>query len=237
MRKIQFFIILFLLGQTACGPSAEEQINRARVLMQSGNFSNAKLLLDQVIEKEAENQAAYNMRGIIKLELGEAADAIQDFDISVSLDSMDYRAFYNRGNALYQMEKYNEAILDYDKALRLAPKSSDIYINRGNALVGLEKYDQAIHDFGFAVKIDNENYLSHFNLARTYYLMDNLQLAENSFKNCLKVYGSYAPAYYFLGMIAMENSDKEAMCLFFEQASDLGYQQAKEVYNIYCGQN
>lgn len=234
MRKIQFFIILFLLSQTACGPSAEEQVTQARDLMQSGNFANAKLMLDKVIEKDIENQAAFNMRGIARLELGETADAILDFGISILLDSLDYRSFYNRGNAFYQMEKYTEAILDYDRALRLAPKSSDIYINRGNALVGLEKYDQAILDFEFALKIDSDNYLSHFNLARTYYLMDYLQLAENSFNNCLEVYNTYAPAYYFLGMIAMENGDKEAMCLFFGQASDLGYQQAKEVSNIYC---
>ena len=236
MRKLHILIILFLLSQSACGPSAEEQFSQASEQMHSGNFANAKFLLDQVIEKDKKNQAAYNMRGIAKLELGEAADAIVDFGISVSLDSLDYRSFYNRGNAFYQMGEYDNSILDYDRALRLSPKSPDIYINRGNALVGLEKYDQAILDFEFAVKINSDNYLSHFNLARTYYLTDNTSLAESSFKHCLEVYSTYAPAYYFLGMIAMENGDKDAMCLYFGQASDLGYQQAKEIYKIYCSQ-
>ena len=237
MKNSWFYILLIFINISACGPSSEEQLVLARTQMQSGNFTGAKSILDLIIAKDPKNQSAYNMRGIAALELGETEEAINDFGTSISLDSMEYRSFYNRGNAYYQLEKYDKAMLDYDRALVLEQKSPDIYINRGNALVGLESYDQAVLDFSFAVKIDHENYLAHFNLARTYYLMDSLVRAENAFRKCIEVYGTYAPAHYFLGMIALENGEKDKMCGYFKQASELGYQQAVQVYNIYCNRD
>ena len=110
-------------------------------------------------------------------------------------------------------------------------------INRGNALVQLENYQSAIYDYTFALKLDDGNYLTYFNLARAYYLMDNLDMAKTDFEQCIKIYSTFAPAYYFLGMIALEKDEVESSCLFLQQASDLGYKQAAEVQQLYCDQN
>ena len=107
-------------------------------------------------------------------------------------------------------------------------------INRGNALVQLENYQSAILDYAFALKLDDDNYLTHFNLARTYYIMDSIDLAKNSFERSVQIYSTFAPAYYFLGMIALERDELEASCLLLQQASELGYQQATEVMKLYC---
>lgn len=231
-KFIFWFIMTFAI--VSCGPSEEEEMDSSRAMMQAGEFSAALVLLDGIIANNSTNQVAYNMRGIAKLELGQAENAINDFDVSVALDSGDYRAYYNRANAYYQTENFNQSIIDYDRALRLEPKSVDLYINRGNALVQLDKYAEAVADYKFALKIDRENYLTNFNLARTYYLMDSLDLAEKSFSKTAEIYPAFAPTYYFLGMIAMEQDDMEKSCLLLQQASDLGYQQAIEVQKIYC---
>ena len=165
-------------------------------------FSRCDWSSDQLINKSSDNQAAYNMRGIAKLELGQAEKAISDFDLSVMLDSGDYRAFYNRWQCLLPIGEVSASIHDYDLALKLEPKSPDLYINRGNALVQLQRLEEAINEYSFALKIDNSIYLTHFNLGRTYFLMDSLDLAKESFQHTVDIYASYAPAYYFLVMIS-----------------------------------
>jgi tetratricopeptide (TPR) repeat protein len=212
-------------------------MSQARELMANGSFREAQIILNTVIEKSPEYQAAYNMRGITRLELDETAQAIEDFDNSIRLDSSDYRAFYNRGNAYYQVQEYAEAIIDYDRAMRLEPKSADIYINRANTLVQLEAYTDAIRDYEFASKLDDGNYLTHFNLGRTHYLIGEQDKAKNSFEKCVSIYSTYAPAYYFLAMIALEKNDTESSCIYLKRAADLGYQQAVEVSKIYCATN
>lgn len=237
MKIIKLLLLLFILTCHACGPSNEELMTQARELMVNGRIKEAQKILNSVIEKTPEHQAAYNMRGIARLELDETALAIEDFDTSIRLDSSDYRAFYNRGNAYYQVQEYAEAILDYDRAMRLEPKSADIYINRANALVQLENYLAAIKDYEFAIKLDETNYLTYFNLGRTHYLTGAQDKAKSSFEQCIKIYETYAPAYYFLGMIALENNETEASCIYWKKAADLGYQQADEVLKLYCKPN
>ena len=231
-KYIFWVIMIFVI--VSCGPSEKEEMDSSRAMMQAGDFSSALTLLNEIIANNSTNQVAYNMRGIAKLELGEAEKAINDFDVSLALDSGNYRAYYNRANAYYQTENFNQSIIDYDRALRLEPKSVDLYINRGNALVQLDKYAEAVSDYKFALKIDRENYLTNFNLGRTYYLMDSLYLADVAFSRTAEIYPAFAPTYYFLGMIAMERDEMEKSCLLLQQASDLGYQQAIEVQKIYC---
>lgn len=236
--KNKFLYVIFLMTVVvSCGPSNEELMLQSRSLMNRGDYKAALELLNKIIEHDKKNQPALNMRGIAKLELGKAENAINDFDASIALDTNDYRAYYNRANAFYRIERYPQALEDYDAALRFQPKEVDIYINRGNVLVQLEKYEEAIYDYDFALQLDNQNYLTHFNLARAYYLMDSLHLAKKSFENSLNLYGTFAPSYYFLGMIALENDEVDSSCLLFQKATDLGYEQAREIRKIYCEQN
>ncbi len=233
MNKISILIVLGI-SLFSCGPSEEELFSQSRAQMQAGNFEGALSMLDDLIHKNSDNLAAYNMGGIAKLELGQAENAISDFDFSVMLDSSDYRAFYNRGNAYYQLKNFKQAIIDYDLALKLEPKSTDLYINRANALAQLEKYAESINDYRFALKLDASSYLTHFNLARTYYLMDSTNLAKTHFQKTVDIYPGYAPAFYFLGMISLENEAFEESCILLQKAADLGYQQAIEVQELYC---
>lgn len=209
-------------------------MQESRALLTNGNYQEAILILNEIIKYDTDNKAAFNMRGIAKLELGSANEAIKDFDQSIILDSSDYRSFYNRGNAFYSLEEFQKSLSDYDIAMRLEPKSADIYINRGNVLVQIERFTDAIHDYQFALQLDNANYMTHFNLARTYYISKKTVEAQASFLKCIEIYNTYAPAYYFLGMIALEKDDMEATCLYMRQASELGYQQAAEVLKLYC---
>ncbi len=221
---------------SSCGPTSEEMVGKARTMMTEGNFQGALITLDQVIEQFPDNQPAYNLRGITFLELGETSKALSDFNESVSLDSSDYRAVYNRGNAWYQLGEFTNAVEDYDRALRLEPKAADIYINRGNALVKIEKLNEAINDYQFAMKIDPGNYLTHFNLGYTYFITNRPEDAESCFEKCIDLYSTYAPAYYFLGMIALDKSDSVSACAHLQRASELGYRQATEVMKLYCGE-
>lgn len=234
MHKLLLLFLPLIIAFSGCEPSNEELLSEARTSMGDGAFTEALILLDKSIKKDPENQTAYNMRGFVRLELGQTDLALDDFNRSVELDSSDYRAFYNRGNAYYQLQIFDKAVTNYDKALRLEPKNADVYINRGNALVQLEKYNQAILDYRFALKLDDSNYLTYFNLARTLYLIDQHDEAQLLFEKCLTIYQTFAPAHYFLGMIALEKNEPEASCLYFRQAADLGYQQAEEVLKIYC---
>ncbi len=237
MKKLLYFILPIFYFHTACNPSNEELLSEARTHMGNGAYNQALPVLDKIIKQDPENKVAYNIRGIARLETGQAELALDDFNFSVGLDSSDYRSFYNRGNAHYRQQNFELAVKDYDKALRLEPKLADIYINRGNALVQLENYAQAMLDYQFALKLDDSNYLTHFNLARTLFLTNKPDEAKLSFEKCLTIYQTFAPAYYFLGMIAMEKDEPEASCIYLQQAADLGYQQAAELLSAYCNQD
>ena len=238
MMRYEFLVIfsmVFLLY--GCGRDDKALMEKAREQMNKRDYENALPFLNRIIKNGDAGPDVYNLRGIARLELGRYNKAIKDFDRAIALDSGDYRSYYNKGNAYYRNKNYTAALENYDRALKLSPGEPDIYINRGNAHLAIENYDKAIGNYEKARSLNDDNYLIYFNLGRAYYLQDNPEKAKEYFEKALQRHQFFAPAWYFLGIIAMEGEDMSSACGYLQHADSLGYRQAKTVMEMVCPSN
>jgi tetratricopeptide (TPR) repeat protein len=96
---------------------------------------------------------AYSNRGFSYANLGEHAQAIEDYNEALRIAPDDANAHINRGIAYYNLGKYRRAIEDYDEALRLDPGDAIAYYNRGLAYENRGEHARAIMDFARALRL------------------------------------------------------------------------------------
>ncbi len=221
----------------SCAPTEQELFDEGIKMMESEQPEKSIEFFDRVIEKNEENTAAYNAKGVALFQQKKYDEAIEAFTSSIKLDSASYKPFFNRGNAYLEKKAFKEAIVDYNYANALDPNQTDIYYNRGLALLGLEKYEDAVFDFDMALQQNRDQPLVHFNKAKAQLGNNNPLAAMESLINTVNLDNRNAYAYYLLGVTQMSAlSQKEEGCANLKMALSLGYAESKTWIDDFCGE-
>ena len=91
--------------------------------------------------------------GNVKFQLGDYADAIEDYTIAIRLKPDYADAYLNRGATKAILGQNLAAIVDYDKAIHFKPDYADAYSLRGNVKFQLGDYADAIEDYTIAIRL------------------------------------------------------------------------------------
>ena len=120
---------LGLLALTACsglgtiaGPD-----NEAPIAPSQSNLAS----LSEAVQKHPDDPQAYNMRGSVLADAGNAEAALADFNKAISLDPNYAQAYANRGLLRRQSGKLDLALADYNKALSIDGNYAVAYVGRG----------------------------------------------------------------------------------------------------------
>jgi|GEM_PF-2343320 len=101
-------------------------------------------------------------RGLLQLQSGKVAEAIDAFEKAIQISPKDSRAHMLRGVAAARKGQHGEALDFYEKALDLDPSSVEAYQSRGLTFMRLDRLPLAVADFTKAVTINpkfEEGYL------------------------------------------------------------------------------
>lgn len=98
-----------------------------------------------------------NDRGVAFIKLGQARQAIEDFNLAAQLFPEFAAVYNNRGNLLLSLGLVGEAVKDFDRAILLAPGYAAAYNNRAGALMRLDKREAAIEDYTTAIRLLPQN--------------------------------------------------------------------------------
>ena len=134
--------------------AAQEYIDRLQKLFNvSGKAEESIKLANIALSLHKNSSLAYFYRAAAKAKLEDYQGSIDDYTISIKLDSTDYNAYYNRAISKRKLKDYTGAIIDYTKAIQIKPDFSNAYNNRGTAKNELEDYTGAMIDFTKAIQI------------------------------------------------------------------------------------
>ncbi len=123
---------------------------------QNGEYKEAIVNCDKLIELEPENIYAYIYRGSSKDELGDSKSAIQDYNKVIEIDPRDWNAYYNRGVTLRDSGNTTGAINDFTKTIELNPECAIAFRNRGNLRLESIDIKNACSDWKKAADLGDE---------------------------------------------------------------------------------
>jgi len=93
----------------------------------------------------------YN-RALIRTQIGDYNNAIEDYDRVLSINPNNVLAYYNRASVFIQLSRFRDAMDDYSQAINLYPDFANAYMNRSYVKNQLGRFNSAKSDFETAQK-------------------------------------------------------------------------------------
>jgi protein O-mannosyl-transferase len=113
--------------------------------------------------------------------------AIEKFDLGISLGTKKADTFYYSGFARNNLGRYNEAIPYFEKAISLKPFKADYHFDLGNSYKHLKLFDNALHEFRKTLEIDPNHYKAHNNMGTIFWALGAMDQASVAFEKVLSI--------------------------------------------------
>jgi tetratricopeptide (TPR) repeat protein len=159
------------------------------------------------------NAEAYYNRGFERLEIGDYAGAMADYDASLALTPDRATSYNNRGLAKYHTGNVPGAIADYSKAIELDPDEPVTYFNRAVAYYKIGDYRHSITDYTQVIqrqdgiRISAENTGAYFQRAEAYRQLGEYESAVFDYTMAIRLAPNDAIAYNNRGLARYNQGD------------------------------
>jgi tetratricopeptide (TPR) repeat protein len=172
---------------------------------------------------------AYNDRGFSKMNRGDYAEAIADFDAAIRFMPDLAMAYDNRGIAYARMGQFEKAIADYDAALRLQPGYLLAYNNRCAAYLDTRQYEKALDDCDAALRLKPDFAPAHLGRGTAYRAQGRYDLAITALDTSIRISPSYG-AHIRRGQVYRDKHQYDKAIADFDQAIRMRSRSAEAYY-------
>jgi len=161
-------------------------------------------------------------------------DAITSYDASLKLDPNNVKSIYRRGRSYEELGIYDKALEDYlkvieiDKTFTSAYLSIAIYHHRNSNYIMSESFSKK------ALKLNNDLFLAHYWLGRSYHNQGNFIEALKSYNRSISLKNSYPENYHYKGLIYLKLNDSRNACKNFSISQSLNFNESINVLKKYC---
>jgi tetratricopeptide (TPR) repeat protein len=166
-------------------------------------------------------------------DLGQAARAVEEARLAVSLDDSSVFAHRDLGYALQKQRKYQEAKAEYQRASQIHPRLAQPYIDLGNLHRSFNRSKDALAAYEKATTVDPNNAYALDNLGWWgYFQTGDHQRAAVVLKKAVEVDPTYIPAYGHLGLTYYVLRNYEDAIAAYKEAIELGAEEVEYYYEL-----
>ncbi len=160
--------------------------------------------------------------------------AIEYYSESIKLNPNNTKSIYRRGRSYEEIGKYKKAYNDYMKVTSIDKKHTSAYLSiaiyhhRNSDFLLSESYSKK------ALKINNNFYLAHYWLGRSYQNQGNFNEAMKSFNNSISLNKNFSENYFYKGIIFLSLNDSNKACKNFLISKSLNFVDSSDLLKKYC---
>lgn len=192
-------------------------LQRGLALHQSGKASEAAKLYELVLSKDPKQPAANHLLGLVHLNQGRPAEAVDHISQAVKARPEDAQYLSNLGVALNAAGRSAEAVEVLQRSILANLDFAEAYSNLGMAFRNLKRFDDAVAVYRRAVRLKPNEAGFHFNLANSLrdagYMFD----AESAYRRAVHLRPNYSAAINGLAvMLDGQGRASEALSLVEE---------------------
>jgi tetratricopeptide (TPR) repeat protein len=138
---------------------ARDAFKKAQAAMGKQKLDEAAKYVDEALTAYPEYSDALTLRGVLKLDAGKAAAALEDLDHAIKADSANSMAYIAMGAAYNSLEKYDDALRTLDRGSSLGPSAWQAYFEMGKAFMGKGSFDAALRQLNKAEDLGPKDYV------------------------------------------------------------------------------
>lgn len=136
--------------------------------MPEDQLSSAVIKVNEAIQTDPDNPAAYRCRAILYAQQKRYDDSLQDMELIVTAEPGEYKNYYLRAYVYFYMQNYLLCVKDLNSFLD-HDRQADAYDLRGRAYYALKRYDSAVNDYDDAIRLkpDQDGFYIHRAVSRS----------------------------------------------------------------------
>ncbi len=162
------------VAQLKIPSKAREAFNKARDNSEKGKNAEAEKQLAKALEAYPKYADALTLRGILKMDAGNIAGAIEDLQQAIADDSNCAMAYLVMGSVFNSQAKFDDAIRVLERGEALSPASWQAYFEMGKALAGKGQYEPALRQLDRAQTLVPKDYPAiHMLKAHVFFGLNN----------------------------------------------------------------
>lgn len=131
--------------------------SEAHSLYLQGEYDDAIVVLDQLMEEFPEDNEARTFRAWCILDSGDYMGAFRAFHANMEADSENPRMWFGLAIALRAMGYMPEALSSIDKAIEFSPQDAQLHHEKGMILLNMEMPDESLEFFDEATRLDEKH--------------------------------------------------------------------------------
>ena len=140
---------------------------KALNFQQAGNFADAEIIYNEILETEPENIDSLFSLGTLKLQQGKLEEARLILEKATTLKPDHANAYNNLGTVFKEQFKPDDAVKSYKKSITLRPDYAMAHCNLGNLLKDLGRFEESEESCRHAISYQHDYSDAHNNLAST----------------------------------------------------------------------
>ncbi|MES0827344.1 tetratricopeptide repeat-containing sulfotransferase family protein [Ruegeria sp. SCP11] len=206
--------------------------NFTEILRTAGDLTKAVEVGTRAVRLAPGNAAAHSNLGLVFYDLERLDEARASQERAVALDPEFDRAINNLGSIARDKGNRNLAAELYRKALKINPASSETANNLISVLIENENIVDARAEAEAQLERFPRDAELHRNFGRVFMLENNLDKAENAFRNAISLKGDKADSYVGLSQVLYEKNHPKLALIEAEQALRLDPESASACHQI-----
>ncbi|HEY9843924.1 MAG: tetratricopeptide repeat protein [Candidatus Sericytochromatia bacterium] len=196
-------------------------MQRARACRDQGQWQEAAILFQRVLEQEPDQADALYGLSLVYSRTGRLLPALQLLDDLIRLRPGLADAHHQQGIVLHRLGEVDRAVAAYQRALALQPALADAYNHLGNAFQDLALPERALAAYAEALRLDPNHAGAYNNQGNTYRKLGHSQAAREAFEQALRlmpgnpnIHNNLGSLYQQLGQLqAAEAAYRRALAL------------------------
>jgi tetratricopeptide (TPR) repeat protein/S1-C subfamily serine protease len=195
--------------------------SKARIFNNAGKYQQANAIYDKLIKDRPENYL-FISRGYNKLEAGDKAAALLDFNKAIILDPNSARGYLSRGILNYRAGNSNsKTILDIDKAISLDDRSEVAYFLRANSKLQLGDNKGALLDAETGISLEPKSHLGYIARGNAKSQLGDRQGALLDFDKAIAVEPNQTYPFTNRGSFRAKIGDRQGSLSDFDRAASI----------------
>ncbi|NTW51968.1 MAG: tetratricopeptide repeat protein [Chlorobiaceae bacterium] len=204
---------------------------QAMANIESGQPSQAGVLLDEIVAIRPDHFEALHFLGIIAYQQRDFRRAVDFIDRAIAFQPVDAAFHFNRGLALQGLNQLEEAITSYEKAISIKPDFPEAWSNRGNALKDLNRKDAAIASYDKAISFRQDFAHVWYNRGLALQEIGNIDAAIASYEKAISISPDFPDAWSNRGNMLKRLNQVDAAIASYDRAISIRPDYAEAWFN------
>ncbi len=169
-------------------PSTAAVFANVQKKIDQGDYTNALIDLNWMLQIEPKNVKAFCLRGLTLGKLGDPELAIKDLNQATFLEPQNLEVRISRGRIRLEIGDAQGAIADFNELLREHPSMAEIYCDRAKAHLKLQDHRTAIEDFSRSLSLNNNSPQLYCDRAEARYDFGDLKGAIDDYQQAANIW-------------------------------------------------